>query len=56
MAHMVQIDHIGYINTTMNMDVGPENEISKPIMKSMFQLTNIELANAKDCTNIMNPR
>jgi hypothetical protein len=40
----------------MNMDVGPENEIPEPVMRSMFQLTNIELANAKHCTNITNPR
>jgi hypothetical protein len=29
-----------------------ENDIPKPIMRLMFQSTNIELANAKHCTNI----
>jgi hypothetical protein len=30
-----------------------ENDIPKPIMISMFQLTNVELANVEHCTNIM---
>jgi hypothetical protein len=45
-----------YQNTTMNMDVLntlPKNDILESIMKSMFQLTNIELANVKHCTNII---
>jgi len=40
----------------MNMDVLNmlhENDIPKPIMRSMFQSTNVELANVKHCTNII---
>ncbi len=40
----------------MNMDVLnmlPENDIPQPIMRSMFQLTNVELANVEHCTNII---
>jgi hypothetical protein len=29
-----------------------DNDISKPIMRSMFQFINVEFANAKHCTNI----
>jgi hypothetical protein len=31
-----------------------KNDIPKPIMISMFQLTNIEVANVEHCTNITN--
>jgi hypothetical protein len=40
----------------MNMDVLnmlPKNDILEPIMRSMFQLTNLELANAEHCMNII---
>ncbi len=36
----------------MNMDVLnmlPKNDIPKPIMRSMFQSTNVELANVEQC-------
>jgi hypothetical protein len=49
------MNHIGYKNITMNMDnlnTLPENDIPKPIMRSMFQSTNVELANVELCTNI----
>jgi hypothetical protein len=48
-------NHIGYKNTSMNTHVLNtilENGIPEPIMKSMFQSTSIELANAEHCTNI----
>jgi len=48
-------NHVGYKNTSMNthiLNTMPENDIPEPIMKSMFQSTNIELANAEHCTNI----
>jgi hypothetical protein len=51
----LKMNHTGYKNTTMNMDVLntlPKNDIPEPIMRSMFQSTNIELANAKHCMNI----
>jgi hypothetical protein len=51
----LKMNHIGYKNITMNMDnlnILLENDISKPIMRSMFQSTNIELANVEQCTNI----
>jgi len=58
MAHMVKNESYNmYKNTTMNMDVLNmllENDILKSIMRSMFQLTNIELANVEHCTNITN--
>jgi hypothetical protein len=41
----------------MNMDVLnmlPKNDIIEPIMKSMFQLINVELANVKHYMNIIN--
>jgi plasmid rolling circle replication initiator protein Rep len=57
MAHMVKNESYNmYKNTTMNMDVQntlAKNEILKSIMRSMFQLTNIELANVKHCTSII---
>jgi hypothetical protein len=40
----------------MNMDVLNtliENDILGSIMRSMFQLTNIELANVEHCSNII---
>jgi hypothetical protein len=49
-------NHIGYKNTSTNtrvLNTMLENDIPKPIMRSMFQSTNIELANAEHCTNIM---
>jgi hypothetical protein len=56
MAHMVKNESYNmYTNITMNMDVLntlPENDILESIMKSMFQLTIIELANVEHCTNI----
>jgi hypothetical protein len=49
-------NHIGYKNTSMNthvLNTMLENDTPKPIMRSMFQSTNIEPANAEHCTNIM---
>ncbi len=40
----------------MNMDVLntlPENDIPEPIMRLVFQLTNVKLANVKHCMNII---
>jgi len=50
-------NHIGYKNTTMNTHVlnkMPKIDISKPIMRLMFQSTNIKLADVEHCTNITN--
>ncbi len=51
MVNLVKFNHIGYKNTTMNvLNTLPKNDISKPIMRSMFQSTNIKLANVEHCT------
>ncbi len=53
----LKMNHIRYKKTTMNMDVLntlPKNDVPEPIMRSIFQLTNIELANAEHCMNITN--
>jgi hypothetical protein len=50
------MNHIGYKNITMNMDflnMLPGNDILKPIMRSMFQSTNDELANVEHYMNII---
>jgi hypothetical protein len=51
------MNHIGYKNKTINIDVIStllENYILEPIMISMFESINVELANAKHYTNIRN--
>jgi hypothetical protein len=48
-------NHLGYKNIAMNSHVlnkMPKNDILDQIMRSMFQLTNIELANVEHCANI----
>lgn len=53
----LKFNHIGYWCTTSNthaLNVLLDNNILDPILREIFKSTNIELTNAKHCTNITN--